>query len=44
MVIRITSNRLVAIPYDYGQKTWSKDGRKILDVPVRGPAAPGRPS
>ncbi len=44
MVIRITSNRLVAIPYDYGQKTWSKDRRKVLDVPIRGPAAPSRPS
>jgi predicted MPP superfamily phosphohydrolase len=45
-VIRVTPDRLVAIPYDYAKKAWSDDRRKILDVPIRGsaqspPAGPG---
>ena len=38
-VIRITSDRLTAIPYDYKRRTWCDDRRKILDVPIRGPQA-----
>ncbi len=34
-VVRITSDRIVAIPYDYEQKKWSDDPRKGLDVPIR---------
>lgn len=37
-VLRITSDRAIAIPYDYRNKRWSNDRRGILDVPVRGPA------
>jgi predicted MPP superfamily phosphohydrolase len=33
-VIRITSNRLVAIPYDYSKKQWTDDPGKILDVKI----------
>jgi len=36
-VIRITSDRLVAIPYDYEKKEWDTDPRKTLDVPIKGP-------
>lgn len=45
-VIRVTSDRLVAIPYHYENKVWSDDRRKILDVPIRGSAEspPARPS
>jgi hypothetical protein len=39
MVIRITSDRLVAIPFGFKAKKWSEDARKILDVPIRGPKA-----
>jgi hypothetical protein len=39
-VIRITADRLQAIPFNYKTKTWSEDARKILDVAIRGPAAP----
>jgi len=41
-VVRITSDRVVAIPYDYEKKSWSDNRRKILDAAIRGPAA--RPS
>ncbi|MEK6238363.1 MAG: hypothetical protein N2C14_26905 [Planctomycetales bacterium] len=36
-VIRITSNRLVAIPYDHAQKKWTSDPRTVLDVAIKGP-------
>jgi hypothetical protein len=38
-VIRITSDRLLAIPYQYDTKTWSDGRGKILNVPIRGPAS-----
>ncbi|MBM4093765.1 MAG: hypothetical protein FJ276_30810 [Planctomycetes bacterium] len=38
-VIRITADRVLAIPYQYEKKTWSEDRGKILHVPIRGPAA-----
>lgn len=36
-VIRITTDRLVAMPYDYGANRWVEDPRKILDVAIDGP-------
>ncbi|MGB2862782.1 MAG: hypothetical protein WBC05_05595 [Sedimentisphaerales bacterium] len=33
-VIRITSNRLVAIPYDYSKGQWIDNPGKILDVKI----------
>jgi len=33
-VIRITSNRLVAIPYDYSKRQWVDNPEKILDVKI----------
>jgi len=36
-VIRITSDRLVAISYDYEKKEWDTDPRKTLDVRINGP-------
>jgi hypothetical protein len=36
-VVRITSDRLVAIPWDYVKKAWTTDRRKVLDVKIRGP-------
>ena len=52
-VVRITSKRLVALPYDYVKKEWVKNTtgpRKVLDVRIAGPtkaasatgAAPGK--
>jgi hypothetical protein len=37
-VIRITSNRLAAIPFNYRDHQWVTDKRKILDTPIKGPA------
>lgn len=37
-VIRITSNRLLALPFNYEDKQWVTDTRKILDTPIKGPA------
>ena len=37
MVVRITTNRLVAIPYDYRQRNWSEQPGKMLDTPIIGP-------
>ncbi|MDP7204422.1 MAG: hypothetical protein QGH11_02560 [Pirellulaceae bacterium] len=37
-VIRIESDRLVAIPYDHARNKWVDDPRKILDVKIQGPA------
>ena len=42
-VIRITSDRLVTIPFDFKAKKWSDDARKILDVTIRGPKATDAP-
>ena len=36
-VIRITSNRLVAIPYDYSKNKWTDNPGKILDVKISRP-------
>jgi hypothetical protein len=38
-VIRITSDRLIAVPYQYQAKTWSGGPGKTLNVPIRGPRA-----
>jgi len=38
-VIRITPDRLVAIPFDFKAKRWSEEARKILDTPIRFPQA-----
>jgi hypothetical protein len=38
-VIRISSDRLLAIPYQYESKTWPDVRGKILHVPIRGPAS-----
>jgi hypothetical protein len=35
-VIRITSDRLVAIPYDYEKMEWDTDPAKTLDVRIKG--------
>ena len=37
-VVRITKDRLVAIPFNYDTGKWVTDKRKILDVPIKGPA------
>jgi 3',5'-cyclic AMP phosphodiesterase CpdA len=37
-VLRISSNRLVAIPFDYKENRWTSEKQKILDVPIKGPA------
>jgi len=34
-VVRITSNRLVAIPYDYRKNQWNDDPKKRLDARIR---------
>jgi hypothetical protein len=39
-VIRITSARIIAVPYNYDRAEWVQDQKKILDVKIRGPAAP----
>ena len=36
-VLRVTSNRLLAIPYDYRQRQWNDDPKKWLDIEIRGP-------
>ena len=38
-VLRITSDRLQAMPYDFVKKEWVKGARKVLDMPIRGPKA-----
>jgi hypothetical protein len=38
-VVRITSDRLLAIPYQFGTKSWSAGRGKALHVPIRGPAS-----
>ena len=38
-VIRISPDRLVAIPFDFKAKKWSEEARKILDISINGPKA-----
>lgn len=38
MVVRITSDRLVAVPYNYQNRKWSDEGRKVLDAAIKGPS------
>ncbi len=35
-VVRITSDRIVAIPYDYERRKWNDDSRKVLDASIPG--------
>ena len=37
-VIRVTSDRLIAIPFSYKENRWASEKQKILDVPIKGPA------
>jgi hypothetical protein len=37
-VLRITSDRLIAIPFNYGENKWVSEERKVLDTPIKGPA------
>jgi hypothetical protein len=37
-VLRITSDRLLALPFNYQENKWVADERKILDTPIKGPA------
>ena len=37
-VVRITSDRLVAIPFNYRDNQWVTDQRTILDTGIKGPA------
>lgn len=39
MVFRVTPERIVALPYDYEQKTWVTQSGKMLDMPLAPPAA-----
>jgi hypothetical protein len=39
MVFRVTPERIVALPYDYEQKTWVTQSGKMLDMPLHSPAA-----
>lgn len=36
-VIRISSERLVAVPFDYEKNQWCTDTKKILDAKIQGP-------
>ena len=38
-VVRISPDRLVAIPFDFKAKKWSEEARKILDISIKGPKA-----
>lgn len=40
-VIRITADRLVAIPYDYEKKEWDTDPQRTLNIEIRGPRGDG---
>jgi hypothetical protein len=37
-VIRITADRLIALPFNYRDNKWATDNRKILDTPIKSPA------
>ena len=39
-VIRVTEDRITGIPFDYVQRQWVTDARKILDAPIKGPKPP----
>ncbi len=43
MVIRIGSDRLVAIPFDYEKGKWCADPKKILDTKIKGPRVKAQP-
>ena len=36
-VIRITRDRLIAIPYDFTKNAWASGSRKVLDTKIKGP-------
>jgi peroxiredoxin len=36
-VIRVTSDRLLVIPFDYEKNEWTTDQRKIVDAAIKGP-------
>jgi hypothetical protein len=36
-VVRITSDRLIALPFNYRDNKWVTDKRKILDTAIKGP-------
>lgn len=38
-VIRITENRLVAVPFNYRESRWATEKPKILDASIKGPVA-----
>ncbi len=40
-VIRITENRLVAVPFNYRENRWSTEKPKLLDAPIKGPTKTG---
>tara|TARA_Y100000588_G_scaffold59644_1_gene58580 strand:- start:26662 stop:27579 length:918 start_codon:yes stop_codon:yes gene_type:complete len=42
-VLRITSDRLLAMPYDFVKKEWVKGARKVLNVAIRGPKKTTKP-
>ncbi len=42
-VIRIDSDRLVAIPFDYEKGQWCADPKRILDAKIRGPREKAQP-
>jgi hypothetical protein len=44
MVLRIVQDRVLAIPYDYRDKKWIEDPRRMLNDPIRRelPAADSR--
>jgi len=37
-VLRVTSDRLVAIPFNYKENRWASEKQKILDLQIKGPA------
>jgi hypothetical protein len=40
-VFRISGDRLLAIPFDYGRKSWISDDNRVLNVKVQGPVEQG---
>jgi hypothetical protein len=34
-VIRITKDRLIAIPYDFTKKSWVSESKKVLDTKIK---------
>jgi len=39
-VIRITSDRLIAIPFNYKENRWASEKHKLLDASIKGPSNP----